>query len=142
MCVLLCKRHSATETNRTRETVRKIVLLIAETNLTSTIVALSTLVLFLVLKGVYFTFPSIILGKVYSNSLFLILNNRIYLTDDVPGGIKIKNGPEKLQKDPYVNGNFGMTILRTKESSGEGANVEWMAGVRVDVHTARHLDEP
>ncbi|KAF8145767.1 hypothetical protein K438DRAFT_1871411 [Mycena galopus ATCC 62051] len=82
MTILLLR--SRTRYAKTDFIVKKIITLIVETNLLSSILALLALILLAGLPGtLYFTCPSMILGKIYSNSLLLMLNNRKYLSDNL-----------------------------------------------------------
>ncbi|KAJ7286446.1 hypothetical protein C8J57DRAFT_1708735 [Mycena rebaudengoi] len=84
MTVLLTR--SRTRTAQTEFIIRRIINLTVETNLLSSIFAVLTVVLLVGAPGTnYFTAPSIILGKIYSNSLLLMLNNRKFIADRVNG---------------------------------------------------------
>jgi hypothetical protein len=75
------KRIKSASQSPTESRIKKLVNLIAETNLASASTALITLILFAAIPNTnYFTCPSYVLPKLYSNSLLLILNNRHYLT--------------------------------------------------------------
>ncbi|KAF7369678.1 hypothetical protein MVEN_00298900 [Mycena venus] len=64
--------------------VRRIINLTVETNLLSSTLAVLTVILLVGVPGTnYFTAPSIMLGKIYSNSLLLMLNNRKFVSDHV-----------------------------------------------------------
>jgi hypothetical protein len=82
MTILLSR--SRTKHAKTDFIVKKIINLTVETNMLSSTLALVTVILLAGLPGTnYFTCPSIILGKIYSNSLLLMLNNRKYLSDNL-----------------------------------------------------------
>ncbi|KAJ7286436.1 hypothetical protein C8J57DRAFT_1497095 [Mycena rebaudengoi] len=78
--------RSRTRTAQTEFIIKRIINLTVETNLLSSIFAVLTVVLIVGAPGTnYFTAPSIILGKIYSNSLLLMLNNRKFIADRVNG---------------------------------------------------------
>ncbi|KAJ7644763.1 hypothetical protein FB45DRAFT_672292, partial [Roridomyces roridus] len=78
MSILLLRSRSK-EHARTDFIVRKIINLTVETNLLSSTLAVLTVILLVGIPNTnYFTAPSILLGRIYSNSLLLILNNRKY----------------------------------------------------------------
>ncbi|KAJ7286481.1 hypothetical protein C8J57DRAFT_1216653 [Mycena rebaudengoi] len=82
MTILLLKsrtRHAPTDF-----ILKRIINLTVETNLASSTFAVLTIILFVgVPKTSYFTCPSIIRGKIYSNSLLLMLNNRKFMASNV-----------------------------------------------------------
>ncbi|KAJ7286465.1 hypothetical protein C8J57DRAFT_664430 [Mycena rebaudengoi] len=82
MTILLFKsrtRHAPTDF-----LLKRIINLTVETNLASCTFALLTIILFVgVPKTSYFTCTSIIRGKIYSNSLLLMLNNRKFMANNV-----------------------------------------------------------
>ncbi|KAH9980836.1 hypothetical protein BGW80DRAFT_295683 [Lactifluus volemus] len=60
----------------------RVVRLTVETNLLTATVAIISFVLFVALPNeIYYTCPTMIIGKLYSNTLFVTLNNRIYFRD-------------------------------------------------------------
>ncbi|KAJ7185094.1 hypothetical protein GGX14DRAFT_620512 [Mycena pura] len=64
--------------------IRRIINLTVETNLLSSTLAVLVVILLVGVPGTnYFTAPGIIVGKVYSNSLLLLLNNRKFISDNV-----------------------------------------------------------
>jgi len=66
---------------RSNSRIKKVLNLIVETNIASASLALLTLILFAAVPNTnFFTCPSYVLPRIYSNSLLLILNNRYYLT--------------------------------------------------------------
>ncbi|KAF9458912.1 hypothetical protein BDZ94DRAFT_1269418 [Collybia nuda] len=76
---LLKARKSARLTRRTDDVVLKIVRLTIETNTLSAGVAIITLVTYIAFPNDTLSFcPSYVLGKVYTNSVMVALNNRIY----------------------------------------------------------------
>ncbi|KAJ7286429.1 hypothetical protein C8J57DRAFT_663778 [Mycena rebaudengoi] len=78
--------RSRTRTAQTEFIIRRIINLTVETNLLSSIFAVLTVALLVGAPGTnYFTAPSIILGRIYSNSLLLMLNNRKFIADRVNG---------------------------------------------------------
>ncbi|KAJ7493150.1 hypothetical protein B0H11DRAFT_2005112 [Mycena galericulata] len=78
--LLLTSRKTAH--GQTSFIIQKIINLTVETNILSSTLAVLTVILLVAFPNTnYFTCPSIILGKIYSNSLFLMLNNRKYMSD-------------------------------------------------------------
>jgi len=68
----------------------RLVRLTVETNALTTGVALSSFLLFVACPNqIYYTFPVGILGKVYSNTLLVSLNNRIYFRDHPSPGVTV-----------------------------------------------------
>jgi len=75
------KRIKSASRSQSESRIKKILNLIVETNLASASMAVITLILFTSIPNTnYFTCPSYVLAKIYSNSLLLILNNRHYGT--------------------------------------------------------------
>ncbi|THU97143.1 hypothetical protein K435DRAFT_754226 [Dendrothele bispora CBS 962.96] len=74
--------HSRQKTHKqSHYMIKRIINLTVETNLLSSFLALLTVILLVAIPNTnYFTCPSMILGKIYSNSLLLMLNNRAYLS--------------------------------------------------------------
>ncbi|KAJ7451702.1 hypothetical protein FB451DRAFT_1566202, partial [Mycena latifolia] len=82
MTILLSR--SRTKHAQTDFIVKKIINLTVETNLLSSTLAVLTVILLVGVPNTnYFTCPSIILGKIYSNSLLLMLNNRKFLSGNL-----------------------------------------------------------
>ncbi|KAJ7286457.1 hypothetical protein C8J57DRAFT_664329, partial [Mycena rebaudengoi] len=99
MTILLLKsrtRHAPTDF-----ILKRIINLTVETNLASSTFAVLTIILFVgVPKTSYFTCTSIIRGKIYSNNLLLMLNNRQFMASNVnstgesTGGNMTRSFPE------------------------------------------------
>ncbi|KAJ7256896.1 hypothetical protein C8J57DRAFT_497914 [Mycena rebaudengoi] len=84
MTILLLR--SRTRVARTELMIRRILNLTIETNVLSSIFAILVFALVVGLPGTtYFTIPAIIIGRIYSNSILLMLNNRKFIRDG-PGG--------------------------------------------------------
>jgi len=82
MTILLSR--SRTRHAQTDFVIKRIINLVVETNLLSSTFAVLTVILLVGAPNTnYFTCPSIILGKIYSNSLLLMLNNRKFIADRV-----------------------------------------------------------
>ncbi|KAF8904514.1 hypothetical protein CPB85DRAFT_1437809 [Mucidula mucida] len=76
MSVLLLKAKSR-QHSQTNDAVSRIVRMTIETNALSTAIAVISLVLFATdEKGTFFICPTMVLGKIYSNTLLLTFNNR------------------------------------------------------------------
>ncbi|KAF9522456.1 hypothetical protein CPB83DRAFT_864435 [Crepidotus variabilis] len=134
MILLLNSKQSAIHYH-TKNSLSKIIQLTAETNLLSTVVALITMILFVTEKGTtYFTFPSLILGKVYSNSLLLILNNRTYLATDAQRSHQ--RDALGSRTGQYSSGAMNMGVLRPKTPV-----IERTRGIQVDMNTSVHMDQ-
>ncbi|KAF9523965.1 hypothetical protein CPB83DRAFT_646471 [Crepidotus variabilis] len=130
----LLRRESSSSGRDMRVSVIRIVQLIAETNLLSTCIALISIILFLACKDAnYFTFPSLLLGRIYSNSLLLILNNRQFLE------INLQNSPPSMNVDI-----FPMTTRRGRPPTDEipdqsqRESHEIRIGSNTSVHTEGH----
>lgn len=83
--------------HKSRAVLKRILNLIVETNILSSSVALLTIILVLVFPNSnYFTCPSMFLGKIYSNSLLLLLNNRAYLSVGPRGLLSQSEGATRL----------------------------------------------
>lgn len=76
---------------------------------------------------------SLILAKVYSNSLLLILNNRTYLVADVQRSNN-RNALGSAQGQ-YSSGALNMGVLRPKAPI-----IDRTRGIQVDMKTSVHLD--
>jgi hypothetical protein len=119
--IILLRQASQKVHQRSTMVVTKIISLTAETNLLSTTFALLVVILHFGVPGTqYFLFPSIILGKIYSNSLLLILNNRNYLSS--PG----KSGFGTHQSS---GGTYLMNSMRAGPGTGQSQSM------RIDVNT-------
>ncbi|KAJ7286422.1 hypothetical protein C8J57DRAFT_663598 [Mycena rebaudengoi] len=80
--------RSRTHHAPTKFMIKRIIELTVETNLLSSTFAVLTVILLVGAPGTnYFTAPSIILGKIYSNSLLLMLNNRKLIADSGTDGL-------------------------------------------------------
>ncbi|KAJ7208988.1 hypothetical protein GGX14DRAFT_453747 [Mycena pura] len=83
MTILLTRSRTRAH-QQTEFIIRRIINLTVETNLLSSALAILTVVLLVGVPGTnYFTAPSIMLGKIYSNSLLLMLNNRKFISHTV-----------------------------------------------------------
>ncbi|KAK7046319.1 hypothetical protein R3P38DRAFT_2507608, partial [Favolaschia claudopus] len=84
MTIILMRSRSNIHAHaHTKFIVKKIINLTVETNLLSSTLAVLTVILLVGVPGTnYFTAPSIMLGKIYSNSLLLMLNNRKYISNE------------------------------------------------------------
>ncbi|KAH9987912.1 hypothetical protein BJV74DRAFT_473182 [Russula compacta] len=70
------------EDQHSRHIVQRIMRLIIETNTVTASMALIAFVLYVAYPNeIYYTFSTVIIGKLYSNTLFVTLNNRIYFRD-------------------------------------------------------------
>jgi len=84
--LLLRSRKNHEASRHTNFIIMKIINVVVETNMASASIAIVTVVLFLTIHGTdYFPF-NILLGRIYSNSLLLILNNRHYLETNAESG--------------------------------------------------------
>ncbi|KAJ7259270.1 hypothetical protein C8J57DRAFT_498542 [Mycena rebaudengoi] len=85
--------RSRTRTAQTEFIIRRILNLTVETNLLSSIFAVLTVALEVGAPGTnYFTCPAIILGRIYSNSILLMLNNRKFIADRANGAEESTGG--------------------------------------------------
>jgi len=117
--------------------VKRIINLTIETNLASTSLAVVTVALMIALPGDYFTAPSIVLSRVYSNSLLLLLNNRKMMADQISTAVD----------DTNLSGNtvaIGMSSLRSAKkgnfSQQETTLPETATNVTVSKHVALSSD--
>ncbi|KAJ7286449.1 hypothetical protein C8J57DRAFT_664097 [Mycena rebaudengoi] len=95
LTILLLK--SRTRHAETDFIIKRIINLTVETNLLSSTFAVLTLILFVGAPNTsYFTCTSIIRGKIYSNSLLLMLNNRKYIADKVNSSVGESTGRGSL----------------------------------------------
>ncbi|KAJ7241656.1 hypothetical protein C8J57DRAFT_91529 [Mycena rebaudengoi] len=91
--------RSRTRVARTEFMIRRILNLVVETNLLSSIFAILTFALVVGCPGTtYFTIPAIILGRIYSNSILLMLNNRKFIRDGANGAGESTAGSMNLAK--------------------------------------------
>jgi len=85
VAMLLLLRKTRTNRNEGRFSsyvLPRVVQLTIETNALTATVAIISFVLFAAFpKEVYYTCPTMVIGKFYSNTLFVTLNNRIYFRD-------------------------------------------------------------
>lgn len=106
--ILLRRRkgeHSAAPYQRSEVIISKIIKLIVETNLASTFLAILIVCVHLASPNTnWFVCPALVLGRVYSNSLFLILNNRHYLRSvNQP---EASTGSHQLSRFRPMNGDY------------------------------------
>ncbi|KAJ7286455.1 hypothetical protein C8J57DRAFT_664216 [Mycena rebaudengoi] len=124
MTILLTR--SRTRTAQTEFIIKRIINLTVETNLLSSIFAVLTVIL---LVGSptnnYFTCPSIILGKIYSNSLLLMLNNRKIIEDRL--GESRPTNLTKFSAAPRADLDSDITIHISPQRKSEASKVhpEW-----------------
>jgi len=85
----LLRRMSQHEGRYSNHVVPRIVRLTVETNTLTASVAVISFVLYVAFpKEIYYTCPTGVIGKLYSNTLFVTFNNRIYFRDHPsPGGL-------------------------------------------------------
>ncbi|KAI0043974.1 hypothetical protein FA95DRAFT_327408 [Auriscalpium vulgare] len=80
--VWLLATFRSLENSYTSRVMSKVLRLCVESNLASATVALLALVLYVAMPGqAYFLAPTMVLGKIYSNTLLVSLNNRVALRD-------------------------------------------------------------
>ncbi|KAH9030971.1 hypothetical protein EDB84DRAFT_184460 [Lactarius hengduanensis] len=83
---LLLRRTRAIEGLYSRFVLVRVVRVTIETNMLTASVAIASVVLYAAFPNqIYYTFTVGIIGKLYSNSLLVSLNNRIYFRDRVSG---------------------------------------------------------
>ncbi|KAI9446122.1 hypothetical protein H4582DRAFT_531261 [Lactarius indigo] len=83
---LLLRRTRATEGLFSRFVLVRVVRVTIETNMLTASVAIASFVLYVAFPNeIYYTFTAGIIGKLYSNTLLVSLNNRIYFRDHVSG---------------------------------------------------------
>jgi hypothetical protein len=76
-CLLHVKKNSG---KHSRHIIRRLIRLVIETNTLTALVALTGLVVFIVFPNDnFFVCPPYVLGKLYSNTLLVILNNRVII---------------------------------------------------------------
>jgi len=115
----LLRQTRGNENRYTNYVLPRVVRLIVETNTLTTTVAIVTFVLYVVFPNeVYYVTPAGIIGKLYSNTLLVTLNNRIYFRDHpFPGGSvdSVYQGrtrpsghylPQVKPPDVYMNDTF------------------------------------
>jgi len=84
---LLLLRARAHEARFSKFVMIRVVRLTIETNALTASVAIASFVLFVAFPNeIYYTFTAGIIGKLYSNTLLVTLNNRIYFRDHPPPG--------------------------------------------------------
>lgn len=84
---LLLLRARDTEGRFSNFVMIRVVRLTIETNALTAAVAIASFVLFVAFPNeIYYTFTAGIIGKLYSNTLLVTLNNRIYFRDHPPPG--------------------------------------------------------
>jgi len=119
------KRIKSASQSPSESRIRRILNLIVETNLASASMALLILILFTSVPNTnYFTCPSYVVAKIYSNSLLLILNNRHYLT--------IRGGTEE-----HSSGLFKMSKSHNRSGSDFPTDGSHLFAARIEVETAR-----
>ncbi|KAK6984825.1 hypothetical protein R3P38DRAFT_339649 [Favolaschia claudopus] len=141
MTIILMRSRSNIHAHaHTKFIVKKIINLTVETNLLSSTLAVLTVILLVGVPGTnYFTAPSIMLGKIYSNSLLLMLNNRKYISNESTttrsGGSDSRGGTflqlskfraatrDAVRVDQEVNVSQSMDTSTVK-SKGSELNVE------------------
>jgi len=83
---MLLRRTRGNEALFSRFVLVRVVRLTIETNIITASVALASFVLYVAFPNeIYYTFTAGIIGKLYSNTLLVSLNNRIYFRDQVSG---------------------------------------------------------
>ncbi|KAJ7644397.1 hypothetical protein FB45DRAFT_897793 [Roridomyces roridus] len=117
MSILLLRSRVRTNHARTDFIVRRIINLTVETNLLSSTLAVLTVILLVGVPNTnYFTAPSILLGRIYSNSLLLILNNRKYMSSD---NVVSDAGTESFHTATRKTALTFTTLAQTDRSDGE-----------------------
>jgi len=105
MTILLTRSRKKTHV-KTDFIIRRIINLTVETNLLSSTLAVLTVILLVGVPGTnYFTAPSIILGRVYSNSLLLLLNNRKFISNNVSSTTDSDSTGRTLQMSKFRTGS-------------------------------------
>ncbi|KAJ7078541.1 hypothetical protein B0H15DRAFT_954439 [Mycena belliarum] len=117
--------------------VKRIINLTVETNLLSSTLAVLTVILLVGVPNTnYFTCPSIVLGKIYSNSLLLMLNNRKFISNNVTGDstARAQRLPEfraatrdldSTGQDISLQPSSGDATLASKGTMSKGVEPEW-----------------
>jgi hypothetical protein len=83
---MLLRRTRGNEALFSRFVLVRVVRLTIETNIITASVAIASFVLYVAFPNdIYYTFTAGIMGKLYSNTLLVSLNNRIYFRDQVSG---------------------------------------------------------
>jgi len=117
------RKMSAHEGRFSNRVVPRIVQLTIETNTLTASVALISFVLYVAFPNeIYYTCPTGIIGKLYSNTLFVTLNNRIYFRDHLsPGGLVSQpvEIPVQTQPSPSATSSHGsVTTLAVDPEKG------------------------
>ncbi|KAJ7729977.1 hypothetical protein B0H16DRAFT_223874 [Mycena metata] len=122
---LLCQRSTTLPSGATRSTISRIIRLIVETNTLTAGVAVIALGLFwgLPQHGTLVVPPTAIIGKLYTNCLIALLNNRI--RERQPSGV---HGMQSLH---LPNGNSSHSSQRGHRLSD---------GVNLKIHVVREMD--
>ncbi|KAN0140960.1 hypothetical protein V8E53_001404 [Lactarius tabidus] len=121
---MLLRRTRGNEGSFSRFVLVRVVRLTIETNTITAGVAITSFVLYVAFPDeIYYTFTAAIIGKLYSNTLLVSLNNRIYFRDQVAGSSS--GGPDSshltissraratgMGSIPFTTGR-GETDLRT-----------------------------
>ncbi|KAH9987444.1 hypothetical protein BJV74DRAFT_951641 [Russula compacta] len=83
----LLRERKNHEDQHSKHIVQRIVRLTIETNTVTAGVAVISFVLYVAYPNeIYYTCPTVIIGKLYSNTLLITFNNRIYFRDHAQGG--------------------------------------------------------
>lgn len=140
--VYLLLRQSTRRLSGSSFIITKIVTLVVETNILTSSFALIALVVFLSFpERNYFLCPLYALAKLYSNSLFVMLNQRLVL-NQTPGSVRMQSSSnEGAQRINTANGiEFGMHNLN--DSIRNGSQAHEAVFVRVDKTTMRDEEVP
>ncbi|KAH9971163.1 hypothetical protein BJV74DRAFT_246822 [Russula compacta] len=83
----LLRQRENNEDRHSKHIVQRIMRLTIETNTVTASVAVISFVLYVAYPNeIYYTCLTVLIGKLYSNTLFITLNNRIYFRDHSPQG--------------------------------------------------------
>jgi len=113
------RKMSAHDGRYSNHVVPRVVRLTIETNTLTAGVALLSFVLYVAFPNeIYYTCPTGVIGKLYSNTLFVTFNNRIYFRDHLsPGGLVSQAEAIPVQTQPLPSatishGSVSIDLLR------------------------------
>lgn len=107
---LLLKRMSGHDGRYSKHIMQRIVQLTIETNTLTASVAVISFVLYVAFPNeIYYTCPTGVIGKLYSNTLFVTFNNRIYFRDHrSPGGLVASLDRSSAPQPARIPVNFSL----------------------------------